>query len=234
MANFKVSELDHMLWLDFAARSAGNAFGLDVARELGGVVKKYRSWKKPVVVGSTHPSLFCSGGNLSDYKKLKGKPPGLKINREIAKHLNAFGAWPAVKLAIVEGDVLGGGMEWLARFDFRWSTPTAFFSFWQRRIGLSPGWGGGRAWARIIGEARLRAALLEAELLGASAAQRWGLVDRVVPSWKIREDVALWARRMDDPSVRALMGWSMTRESALFAKLWMGPEHRAALARWRG
>jgi len=234
MAHFKVSESENHLWLDFSAPSAGNAFGLSVARELAALAKKYKSWKKPVVVGSTHPSLFCSGGNLSDYKKLKGKPPGLKVNREIERCLDAFGAWPTVKLAVIEGDVLGGGMEWLARFDFRWSTPSAFFSFWQRRIGLSFGWGGGRAWVSRIGEDRLRAALLEAELMSATAALRSGILDRLIPAWKIREDVVEWAGWMSDPSVRALLGWSAKSESAIFSKLWMGPEHRAALAKWRG
>ncbi|MGZ3723036.1 MAG: enoyl-CoA hydratase/isomerase family protein [Bdellovibrionales bacterium] len=232
MAHFKIAEFPHHLHLDFFSAKAGNALGLEVARELSAIQKKYKKWNKPVVVSSAHPTLFCSGGNLSDYKKLKGKERGLIVNHEIARHLDAFGSWAVVKLALVEGDALGGGMEWLARFDYRWTTPHALFSFWQRRIGLSPGWGGGSAWASLIGEDRLRALLLEAEMISAGTALRLGMVDRILCNWKIRESVVDWALRMDDPSVRALFKWSAGKESSAFQKLWMGPEHRAALARW--
>jgi enoyl-CoA hydratase/carnithine racemase len=230
MAHFKVSEFNNHLELSFSA--PGNALSLSVARELASVQKKYKKWTKPVVVASTHPSLFCSGGNLSDYKKLKDKASGLKINREIQKHLDGFGAWPVVKLAVIEGDVLGGGLEWLARFDFRWSTPHVFFSFWQRRIGLSPGWGGGKIWAARIGEEKLRQVMLEAEIFSAGTALRWGLVDRLHSTWKIREEVNEWAQVMCEPTVRGLLKWKSSKEAATFQKLWMGPEHRAALKRW--
>jgi enoyl-CoA hydratase/carnithine racemase len=233
MPNFKVAELPHHLHLDFFAPAAGNAFGLEVARELSDVRKQYRKWTKPVVVSSVHPSLFCSGGNLSDYQQLKTKSAGLKVNREIGKHLADFGRWPVVKLAVVEGDVLGGGMEWLAHFDYRWSTPYAYFSFWQRRIGLSFGWGGGRAWALKIGESRVRALLAESRLLSAEHAARLGLVDRVMPTWKIRENVMSWATWMDKPAAARVSGWSVAGEAALFSELWMGEDHKAALAKWR-
>ena len=233
MAHFKIAEFPHHLHLDFFAPKAGNAFGLEVARELSAIQKKYKKWNKPLVVSSAHPTLFCSGGNLSDYKKLKGKAPGLKVNREITKHLADFGHWPVVKLALIEGDVLGGGLEWLAHFDFRWSVPHALFCFWQRRIGLAPGWGGGAVWGSRIGEEKLRGLLLESEMFSAAAALRAGLIDRIITGWKIRESVIDWARRMDDPTVRTLLAWNAKKEDLIFQKLWMGPEHKAALARWR-
>ena len=150
---------------------------------------------------------------------MKGKEPGLKANQEITKHLDGFGAWPVVKLAVVEGDVLGGGIEWLARFDFRWSTPSALFAFWQRRIGLSTGWGGGAAWAKIIGEERVRRLLLEGQLLSATAALRFGIVDRIVSGWKIRESVTDWITDLDQAAVAKMLGWSAKKERAIFSRV---------------
>ncbi len=200
---------------------------LDAARVLRGVVKEFRAWRGLVVVTSGHRSMFCSGGNLSDYAKLRGRAPGLKINREITACLDAFGKWPAVKLAVVEGDVLGGGMEWLARFDYRWSVPSALFAFWQRRIGLSTGWGGGRAWSAKIGEDKVRSLLMEGSLLSAEAALRLGLVDRVMSSWKIRKAAELH-------SVSGVLSdWSVARESKIFSSLWMSEEHRSVLEKWK-
>lgn len=234
MALFKIVERDSFLQADFFIPESANALSLEAARELGAVVRKYKSWRRPVVVSSVHPSVFCSGGNLSDYARLKGREPGLRVNREITKHLDAFAAWPVVKLAVVEGDVLGGGMEWLARFDFRWSVPNAFFAFWQRRIGLSSGWGGGRVWAARVGEARVRQLLLEGRLLSAGEALRLGLVDRVVSSWKIREEAERWAAGLSGGAVGALTGWKAASESKVFSSLWMGSEHKAVLDQWKG
>lgn len=233
MALFKVREADSFLELDFFVLESANALSLEAARELAKIQKSYKSWRKPVIVSSLHPSVFCSGGNLSDYKRLKGREPGLKINREISKLLNGFGAWPVVKLAVIEGDVLGGGLEWLARFDFRWSTPNALFASWQRRIGLSSGWGGGKAWARKIGEDRVRQLLMEGRLLSAAEAERFGLVDRVVSSWRIREEAEEWAARMGSPTAQTLSKWSTASEEKMFSSLWMGTEHKEVLKRWK-
>lgn len=226
-SSFSVRQSGSVLHLEFHIPSSSNALSLEAARVLRGVVREFRAWRGLVVVTSGHRSMFCSGGNLSDYAKLRGKAPGLKINREITACLDAFGKWPAVKLAVIEGDVLGGGIEWLARFDYRWSVPSALFAFWQRRIGLSSGWGGGRAWAAKIGEDRVRTLLMEGSLLSAETALRFGLIDRVVSAWQIRE---LCERH---PVSGKLSGWSVAGESKIFSSLWMSDEHRTVLEKWK-
>ncbi len=230
---FAVSEDKHILHLRFHAPDSGNALSLAAARELAGIGKQYAKWPGVVAVSSGHPTLFCSGGNLSDYAKMKGKAPGLKVNREITRCLEAFSKWSAVKLALIEGDVLGGGMEWLARFDYRWSTPYALFSFWQKRIGLSPGWGGGTAWSARIGESRMRGLLLEARLLGPDRALALGLVDRLVAPVRLQLVLADWCAAMSSEVNPALGRWSARQEAAIFTSLWQGPEHKRALARWK-
>ena len=233
MSFFKVHESENFLRFDFSIPETSNALSLSAARELGALQRAHRKWKKPVIVRSLHPRLFCSGGNLSDYKKLKGKAPGLKINREIKSLLDAFGAWQVPKLAIVEGDALGGGMEWLARFDYRFATPSAYFAFWQRRIGLSTGWGGGKAWALKVGDEKVRKLLLEARPLSAHQAEREGLIDRVFSSWAIHQESELWAARLTAASVGPLMKWKSSREEQVFGALWMAPEHQNVLNKWK-
>lgn len=233
MALIKISEEKTHLVLEFFAPDSSNAMSLAAARELGAIARKYKTWKKPVAVLSGHPKVFCSGGNLTDYKKLKTKAEGLKVNREITKHLSAFAGWPVVKLAAVEGDVLGGGMEWLACFDFRWSVPAALFAFWQRRIGLSPGWGGGARWARILGEVNVRRMLCEARLMTPATAVRMGVVDRIVPAWKIRAEVSHWANLLESDIVNSIYKWSPRDEVKMFGRLWLGTEHEKFLANWQ-
>jgi enoyl-CoA hydratase/carnithine racemase len=134
---------------------------------------------------------------------------------------------------VVEGDVLGGGMEWLGYFDYRWTTPSVFFSFWQRRIGLSPGWGGGSQWARILGESAVRKLLIEASLISAPHALKLGLVDRVLSSCRMRDAIAPWCEQLNGQSAVSIRDWSASGERRIFEKLWLAPDHRLALARWK-
>lgn len=234
MALFKASETKHSLDIHFYAPESANAFSLTAAVELSKIQKRYKSWRKPVIVMSDHAKVFCSGGNLGDYKKLKGKAPGLKINRQIERVLNEFGKWQVPKIAVIDGDVLGGGMEWLARFDFRLATPSAFLAFWQRRIGLSSGWGGGEAWAAIIGEQSVRRLLLAGKILSAQEARRAGLVDEIHSSWKIRSESLRLAAALDAEVSQNLVGWSSRSEAKIFSSLWMEKSHRNILKDWKG
>ena len=232
MALFKISETKHSLSLHFHIPESANALSAQAAAELAKIQKKYKSWRKPVIVMSDHPKVFCSGGNLDDYKKLKGKAPGLKVNRAIEKALNEFGSWRVPKIAVIEGDVLGGGMEWLARFDYRLATPNAFLAFWQKRIGLSSGWGGGSAWSAILGEQTVRRLLLGGKILSAQEAQRLGLVDELYSSWKIRVEALQLAATVDFEISGDLVGWSAAKEARVFNSLWMGKTHRQVLKDW--
>lgn len=230
---FTIHEHEAYCEVSFHAPASANALSRAAALELRALGKKLKNGRKPIVVRSGHPRVFCSGGNLKDYAKLKSKAAGLKVNRDIAACLDDFAQWKAVKIAVIEGDVFGGGMEWLARFDFRWCTPEAILAFWQRRIGLSPGWGGGAYWAEKIGEDRLRRLLLAAEPLSAPAALRAGLVDRIHPQWQMQEEVERFARDLQGDAVHAARSWSRKKESQIFSGLWMNAEHAAILKRWK-
>jgi enoyl-CoA hydratase/carnithine racemase len=229
---FEVRETEFYLHLILNDPGSGNAMSLATARELDRLRRKYARWRKPIVVSSALPRLFCAGGNQTDYLKLKTKAEGLRVNREIERLLGRFAAWPVVKLAVVEGDALGGGVEWLSCFDFRWSTPSAFLIFWQRRVGLSSGWGGGARWASRVGENRVRQLLLESRLLCAEDALSLDLLDRVIVPWRMWSEVERWCASMASETVSPLVRWSARDERKIFSSLWYGRLHREILARW--
>ena len=220
-------DFDTHVLLEFHAPETANALTIEAARALAA----FRV-DRPVVVRSGHPRVFCAGGNLIKHLEFTNAAAGLADNAELARHLDAFGAWPVPKLAVIEGEVLGGGVEWLARFDHRWATPAARLAFWQKRVGLLPGWGGGRAWADKLGEARVRQLLLEARPLGAHEAFRRGLVDRVVTPAAVDGEITRWARELTSPLDAAVLNWRADDEGEHFARVWWGEAHRAALKRW--
>lgn len=221
-----------VLILEFHSPRTGNSLGLEEARELSRLLKKNKS-AKGLILRSAHPRLFCAGGRLSDYAALKKKSEGLRINREIARHLDGLALWPGLKLAVVNGDCYGGGMEWLASFDFRWGASDALFGFWQRRIGLTTGWGGGARWARFVPEDRLKSLLLSSDVFSAGEALRLGLMDRVVRREKIFADALDWMSAACDRNEVRPTSWTARTEGSVFNRLWWSELHRDSLRRWR-
>lgn len=229
---FKVQESDQFLEVEFYSPHNHNALSLAAARDLVAISRQYRKWDRPVVVSSAHPRMFCAGGDMAYYASLENRSAGFKVNREIQSSLAQFQKWQVVKVAIINGDVLGGGMEWLARFDFRWICSGVLLGFWQKRIGLTTGWGGGSEWARIIGEERVRQLLLEGVLMDPIRAQRLGLVDRVVARWSWRKEMVEWCGRIHSGADVDIATWSVKKESKIFGKLWGAPLHSRALRKF--
>ncbi len=217
-----------------------NAFRLTTARELRGILRQMKSTSRrgeetATLIYRAKGHVFCAGGHLHDYEKM-GSAAGRKANREIAAIIDELRAWPGPSLAIIEGDVLGGGLEMLAAFDAIWSVPEAMFGFWQRRVGLSFGWGGERRLRDRLSLAKLRYEILAARALTAEAALDLGLIDAIVPRASIEADLRTWTQRQRELSLATaqasksiLEASSTTAARRIFDKLWWSPEHRARL-----
>ncbi len=88
--------------------------------------------------------------------------------------------WKPV-IAAVNGYCLGGGMTLLLATDLRIATPTATFALSEVKRGIIPGNGGTQ---RILEQLPYPVAmdmLLTGRTIDAETAERWGLVNRVVP-----------------------------------------------------
>src|SRR5437764_4192125 len=85
-------------------------------------------------------------------------------------------------IAAVSGYALGGGCELALMCDMVVASETAQFGQPEVKIGIIPGAGGTQRWARSAGKVRAMEAVLTGEPVDAAAAERLGLVNRVVPS----------------------------------------------------
>lgn len=178
--------------------------------------------------------VFCSGGNLRDHVA-QGVKGGRVANRKIANVLERFHALPIPTIAVVEGDVFGGGIEFLSAFDFVFSTPSATFAFWQRRLGLSFGWGGGKRLESRLGSVQVAQLGVAAQTMTAHEALVVGLIDRVVAPWKIEDEALAFAAKVGSlprASVAAMKSRTQKNEQAVFEKLWFSAAHRDALKKF--
>ena len=103
----------------------------------------------------------------------------------------ALAALPQPVIAVLDGYTFGGGLELALAADLRLAADHAEFSQPEVRLGTVPGWGGTQRLPALIGAARAKQLIYSGARIDAATAERWGLVNEVVP----RQD--LLARAQD-------------------------------------
>ncbi len=232
----RIEDLGRILRIEFDQLHVGNSFGIAQAEQLDATLAQHNQGKALLV---THQGRwFCAGGNLKDYSKFSQTQPSesLKINVRIAEVLTRLHQWPGFTVAVVRGDCFGGGVEVLSCFDLVLSVPHAFYGLWQRRIGLTYGWGGGARLAERLSRSELKLQSLLANSLCAYSAQRVGLVDEIWPGARIEERAyAVIAQQegWSDFPVAAIKSSTGQQEQEIFSRLWGNADHLRTLKRWK-
>jgi 2-ketocyclohexanecarboxyl-CoA hydrolase len=100
---------------------------------------------------------------------------------------------PKPVIAAVNGYAIGGGHVLHLLCDLSISADTAVFGQTGPRVGsFDAGFGTGYL-ARVVGEKRAREIWFLCRRYDAETAERWGLVNRVVPAGELRAEVRRWA-----------------------------------------
>lgn len=147
---------------------------------------------------------FCTGGDLAEF----GSAPSPIRAREVRWLRDVWGAlWrlPAITIAAVHGYAVGGGFEMAMLCDQCIASRDARFALPETGLGMIPGVGGTQTLVRLIGVGRALRTVLTGEVLDARAAQRLGLVTRVVAPSRLVGTALATARRMArlDPTLVA-------------------------------
>jgi len=151
-----------------------------------------------VVLSGGGPSFSVGGDRTEVAELVEGDPSGESV-RQLAERgrraLDAIGTCDAVTIARVHGRVMGGGFCLMLGCDLRVATDDALFAMPEMRLGLPPVWGG--TLARMISEigmARTRELVLTSDVIDAVTAQRYGVVNKVVPAADVDAAVEQWAQ----------------------------------------
>ncbi|MCY1222350.1 Carnitinyl-CoA dehydratase [compost metagenome] len=147
------------------------------------------------VITGAGDRAFCAGADL---KSFVGAPPSLAalMHTQQGQLLNrGLEVWKPV-VAAVNGHCLGGGMTLLLATDLRVCVPTATFGLTEVQRGVFPANGGTQRVAQQLPHAIAMEMLLLGDAFDAGAANRWGLVNRVVPREELLPAAMAYARRL--------------------------------------
>jgi enoyl-CoA hydratase len=113
-------------------------------------------------------------------------------------------------IAAVAGYALGGGNELAMMCDIVIAADNARFGQPEVNLGIMPGAGGTQRLPRAVGKAKAMDLCLTARMMDAQEAERAGLVSRVVPLDKLREEAFAVAEKIAGYSLPVVM---MIKES---------------------
>jgi 2-ketocyclohexanecarboxyl-CoA hydrolase len=100
---------------------------------------------------------------------------------------------PKPVLAAVNGYAIGGGHVLQVICDLTIASDTAIFGQTGPRVGSFDAGFGSAYLARVVGEKRAREIWYLCRQYDAETAERWGLVNKIVPATELKEEVRRWA-----------------------------------------
>jgi naphthoate synthase len=186
---------DGLAWITIDRPDRMNAFRGRTVDELIRCLK--RAWASPevgvVCLTGAGDRAFCTGGDqkqraeTGDYGETESGLFEVETLHRLVREL------PRPVIAAVNGYAIGGGHVLHVLCDLTIAADTARFGQTGPRVGSFDAGFGTAYLARVVGEKRAREIWMLCRQYDAETAERWGLVNAVVPAAELRAEVRRWA-----------------------------------------
>lgn len=183
---------------------------------------------------------WLSGGDLKELHHFSDGETARAYIETYQKIVLTLETMPIPIIALVAGEVLGGGIELILGASWRMATDASRFLFKQGAVGLLPGYGGLLRLRETIGVSQAQRVLASADIVTAKEAQRIGLIHDVARNADVLLEKALEQAEAiakvpyqivalqklmligaQDPGRKA----ALEQEKELFLSLWRNPFH---------
>src|SRR6185436_4325985 len=142
-----------------------------------------------IVFSGAGGRAFIGGADINHMAAMKHPDDGRRFITMIHQLCQAIRDCPVPVICKMEGYTLGAGLEVAAACDFRLAADNAHFGMPEVKVGV-PSVVEAALLPRLIGWGRTSWLLLTAETIDAPTADRWGLVEQVVPAAELSKAVA--------------------------------------------
>jgi naphthoate synthase len=189
---------DGLAWVTIDRPERLNAFRAHTVDEL--IACLTRAWASSdvgvVCLTGVGDRAFCTGGDQKQRAETGDYGPSASGLFEVERLHRLVREIPKPVIAAVNGYAIGGGHVLHVLCDLTIAAEHAQFGQTGPRVGsFDAGFGTGYL-ARVIGEKRAREMWFTCRRYDAVTAERWGLVNRVVPGAQLRAEVRRWADEM--------------------------------------
>ncbi len=157
-----------------------------------------------VILTGAGDRAFCAGGDVKERAETGGYGETEWGTFEIERLHRIIRDVPKPVIAAVNGVAIGGGHVLHVRCDLTVAAAHARFGQSGPRVGSFDAGFGSAYLARVVGEKRARQLWFLLDTIDADTAERWGLVNAVVPGEELLDTAREWARRIASYSPTAL------------------------------
>jgi enoyl-CoA hydratase len=135
-----------------------------------------------VILDSASDRAFCVGADIQAWTALSPLEMWSSWTRRGHQVFDRLAQLRQPVIALLRGFAFGGGLELALTADIRIATDQATFAMPEVKLATVPGWGATARLPRIIGRARAKQMIFSGAPIDAQRAERWGLVNEVVPA----------------------------------------------------
>lgn len=182
MNNILLEKKDNFAVVTINRPKSLNALNSETLLEIKSVVselEKDDSVKAVILTGSGEKA-FVAGADISEMVNLN-TVEGYEFGKRGQEVFTLIENSRKPYIAAVNGFALGGGCEIAMACDFRIASENAKFGIPEVTLGVVPGFGGTQRLPKLVGLGRAKEMLVTGGMYGAELAERWGLVNSVVP-----------------------------------------------------
>ncbi|MFH1311610.1 MAG: enoyl-CoA hydratase-related protein [Candidatus Eisenbacteria bacterium] len=186
--NVLVEKKDNIAYVTVNRPKVLNALNVKTVLELTDIFETLAGDNdvQAVVLTGSGEKAFVAGADITEFLKLSadGARDYAKRGQNLFNMIERLGK-PVI--AAVNGFALGGGCEIAMACTYRIASENAKFGQPEVSLGLIPGFGGTQRLPRLIGKGRAMEIILTGNPIDAETAERFGLVNRVVPQDELIE-----------------------------------------------
>jgi enoyl-CoA hydratase len=187
---------DGIGWVQFNRPQKLNAINSDLLRELDEVLtccEEDDGVKVVVIMGNE--KAFAAGADIENMAKadIKSAYELTDLTMRVQEKLADL---PKPTISAISGYALGSGCEVALCCDFRIAADNAVLGLPEITLGIIPGGGGTQRLPRLVGVTVATKLILLGERINSEEAEKIGLVDRVVHSGSLEEEVKALAFKL--------------------------------------
>lgn len=174
-----------------------NPLNSQMVRELDAAAEELKANQsvRAVIITGAGDRAFCAGADVAEMINLT--PVELyEFSRRTMIACGKLENLNKPTIAAINGLALGGGCEISLLCDFRIAADNAKFGQPEINLGIIPGGGGTQRLPRLIGMARAKELLFLGNIIDAATAERYGLVNKVVPAGELMEEARKLAEQL--------------------------------------
>lgn len=195
----KIEREDRIVWTILNRPHRLNALNDVMMEELLDVLTTIENdpGVRSVIIIGEGDRAFSAGADITAFPKAT---PTIaeELSRKGQKVFSTIEELSKPVIAAINGYALGGGLELALACDFRIASEHAELGSPEINLGIIPGWGGTQKLVRIVGLKNAKRLVMLGERLKAEEALKMGLVDKVVPFEKLRDEAKTLAQKLSE------------------------------------